>query len=134
MRSIGILFVVMICVAAGAATAEAAPPNIVLILTDDQGWSQLSQAMDPRIPESRSTYLKTPSMSRLAREGMRFTSGYSPAPLCTPTRRSPGAPGCGTSAARSGTEFKSKWIPAEHMTIPKALKKANRNYTCAHFG
>ena len=113
------------------ATAGAAPPNIVLILTDDQGWSQVSQAMDPRVPQSRSTYLETPSMSRLAREGLRFTSGYSPAPLCTPTRRSIL---CGTSAARSGTEFKSKWVPAEHMTIPKAVKKANRNYRCAHFG
>jgi arylsulfatase A-like enzyme len=114
-----------------AAAAEATPPNIVLILTDDQGWSQLSHPMDPRIPESRSTYLETPNMSRLAREGIRFTSGYSPAPLCTPTRRSIL---CGTSAARSGTEFKSKWIPADHMTIPGALKKANSNYRCAHFG
>jgi len=131
MRSTGILVVAMICIACRTAGAEVAPPNIVLILTDDQGWSQVSRAMDPRIAESRSTYLETPSMSRLAREGIRFTSGYSPAPLCTPTRRSIL---CGTSAARSGTEFKSKWIPAEHMTIPRALKKANRNYRCAHFG
>lgn len=130
-RKVAMLVVALICVACGAVVAEAAPPNIVLILTDDQGWSQVSQAMDPRIPESRSTYLETPSMSRLAREGIRFTSGYSPAPLCTPTRRSIL---CGTSAARSGTEFKSKWVPAEHMTIPRALKKANRNYRCAHFG
>ena len=131
MRSTGILVVAMMCIACRIAGAEAAPPNIILILTDDQGWSQVSQAMDPRVAESRSTYLETPSMSRLAREGIRFTSGYSPAPLCTPTRRSIL---CGTSAARSGTEFKSKWIPAEHMTIPRALKKANRDYRCAHFG
>ena len=130
-RSWGILAVAIVCLAAGVTVADAAPPNIVLILTDDQGWSQVSHPMDPRVPESRSTYLETPSMSRLAREGMRFTSGYSPAPLCTPTRRSIL---CGTSAARSGTEFKSKWIPAEHMTIPRALKKANHNYRCAHFG
>jgi arylsulfatase A-like enzyme len=130
-RSTGTLIAALVCIACSATGAEVAPPNIVLILTDDQGWSQVSQAMDPRIVESRSTYLETPSMSRLAREGIRFTSGYSPAPLCTPTRRSIL---CGTSAARSGTEFKSKWIPAEHMTIPRALKKANRNYACAHFG
>ncbi|MBL7184788.1 MAG: sulfatase [Phycisphaerae bacterium] len=131
MRSTGILFVSLIGIACRGAAAEGPPPNIVLILTDDQGWSQMSQVMDPRIAESRSTYLETPSMSRLAREGIRFTSGYSPAPLCTPTRRSIL---CGTSAARSGTEFKSECIPAEHMTIPRALKKANRNYACAHFG
>ncbi len=131
MRSIGILLVAMLCVSGVPAFAAKASPNIVLILTDDQGWSQVSEAMDPRIPDSRSTYLETPNMTRLAREGMRFTSGYSPAPLCTPTRRSIL---CGTSAARSGTEFKSKWVPAAHMTIPKALKKANPDYRCAHFG
>lgn len=110
---------------------ESSPPNIVLILTDDQGWSQVSEAMDPRIEESRSSYLETPNMTRLAREGLRMTSGYSPAPLCTPTRRSIV---CGTSAARSGTEFSSTWVPADHMTIPKALKQANSSYRCAHFG
>ena len=107
------------------------PPNILLILTDDHGWSQLSALMDPRVPESRSSYLETPNMNRILSEGMRFTSGYSPAPLCTPTRRSIL---CGTSTARSGTEFASSWVPADHMTIPKALRRANPDYRCAHFG
>lgn len=107
------------------------PPNILLILTDDHGWSQLSDRMDPRLASSMSKYLETPNMNRIMNEGLRFTSGYSPAPLCTPTRRSIL---CGTSAARSGTEFKSPWVPAKHMTIPKALKLANDNYRCAHFG
>jgi len=116
-----------------AAEANRSPdsPNILFILTDDQGWSQLSKQMHPDIPDSRSTYLSTPHMNRLASEGMRFTSGYAPAPLCTPTRRSIL---CGTSAARSGTEFKSAFVPAEHMTIPQALKQANPAYRCAHFG
>ena len=109
-----------------------ASPNIVLILTDDHGWSQLSERMDPRIATSRSRYLETPNIARIMEEGRRFTSGYSPAPLCTPTRRSIL---CGTSAARSGTEFASpSWIPAEHLTIPKALKMANEDYRAAHFG
>jgi arylsulfatase A-like enzyme len=107
------------------------PPNIILILTDDHGWSQLSQPMDPRVSESRSEYLETPNMNRIMNEGIRFTSGYSPAPLCTPTRRSIL---CGTTTARSGTEFRSPWVPADHMTIPKALNRANPDYRCAHFG
>ena len=115
----------------GAAKPTSGPPNILLILTDDQGWSQTSGVMDPRTPASRSEYLETPNMARLAREGVRFTSGYSPAPLCTPTRR---CILCGTSTARSGSEFKSKWVPADHLTLPKALKKANGAYRCAHFG
>ena len=108
-----------------------ASPNIVLILTDDHGWSQMSLVADPRVPAAVSQYLETPNMNRIATEGMRFTSGYSPAPLCTPTRRSIL---CGASTARCGSEFKSKWVPADHMTIPKALKLADANYRCAHFG
>ena len=108
------------------------PPNILLILTDDQGWSQNAEVMDTRVAESKSAYLETPNITRLMKDGMRFTSGYSPAPLCTPTRRSIQ---CGTTTARSGTEFPSpKWIPAEHLTIPKALKAVNPDYRCAHFG
>ncbi|MDF1823681.1 MAG: sulfatase-like hydrolase/transferase [Verrucomicrobiales bacterium] len=106
-------------------------PNIVLILTDDHGWSQLSEYMDPGVESSRSDYLETPNLARLMNAGVRFTNGYSPAPHCTPTRRSIL---CGTSAARSGSEFKSPWIPADHLTIPKALKQANPDYRCAHFG
>ena len=116
---------------AGVTVASAAPPNILLILTDDHGWSQLSARMDPTLETSMSDYLETPHMNRLADGGMRFTSGYSPAPLCTPTRRSIL---CGTTAARSGTEFKSPWVPADHLTIPKVLKQADPAYRCAHFG
>ena len=110
---------------------QADSPNIILILTDDQGWSQRSGLMDPENPKSGSGYLHTPAMDRIADEGMRFTGGYSPAPLCTPTRRSIL---CGTSAARSGSEFLSKWVPADHLTLPRALKQANPEYRCAHFG
>ena len=113
------------------AALQADSPNIILILTDDQGWSQRSGLMDPENPETGSSYLHTPAMDRIAEEGMRFTGGYSPAPLCTPTRRSIL---CGTSAARSGTEFESKWVPADHLTLPQALKQANPEYQCAHFG
>lgn len=116
---------------AGNISASTGSPNIILILTDDQGWSQTTYRADPRIAESCSSYLETPNMSRLASSGMQFTSGYSPAPLCTPTRRSIL---CGTTTARSGSEFASKWVPADHMTIPKALKMVNPDYRCAHFG
>ena len=66
------------------ASLQADSPNIILILTDDQGWSQRSGLMDPENPKSGSSYLHTPSMDRIAEEGMRFTGGYSPAPLWHP--------------------------------------------------
>ena len=125
-------FLALLFSSALAAFAADSPPNIVLILTDDQGWSQMSTPMDQQNQHSRSQYLETPCLARFANQGMRFTSGYSPAPLCTPTRR---AILCGTTAARSGSEFPSpSWVPADQLTIPKALKQASADYRCAHFG
>lgn len=106
-------------------------PNFIFILTDDQGWSQLSSPMDSNIPQAASSYLETPRINSIGEAGMRFTNGYAPAPLCTPTRRSIL---CGTVPARSGAEFPSTWVPSEHLTIPKAIKSANPDYVCAHFG
>ncbi len=126
-----LLYCLLLTLFGFTAVALADPPNIILILTDDQGWSQRSGLMDPDNTASGSSYLHTPAMDRIAEEGMRFTGGYSPAPLCTPTRR---AILCSTSAARSGTEFESQWVPADHLTIPRALKQANPDYRCAHFG
>ena len=42
-------------------TVTADSPNIILILTDDQGWSQRSGLMDPENAASGSNYLHTPA-------------------------------------------------------------------------
>ena len=55
-------------------------PNIVLILMDDMGWSDLGCY--------GSDFYETPHMDRLAADGMRFTCGYAAAPVCSPTRAS----------------------------------------------
>lgn len=53
-------------------------PNILLILTDQQRWDTIAAAGNPHI--------KTPSLDRLAREGTRFASAYTAAPVCVPAR------------------------------------------------
>lgn len=53
-------------------------PNIIVIFTDDQGYNDLGCFGSPNI--------KTPHIDRLAEEGMRFTSFYSGASVCTPSR------------------------------------------------
>lgn len=111
--------------------SQSEKPNFIFIMTDDHGWSQFGHIPHPEMKEAKSKYLETPNLTRIAEEGMRFTRAYSPASLCTPTRRSIL---CGASTARSGTEFKSSFIPHEHMTMPRALKMADENYVCAHFG
>ena len=64
------------------------PPNIIFILTDDQGWTSVSYRSEPNLPGSKSDYVETPSMARAAREGMRFTDAYAPNAQCSPTRHS----------------------------------------------
>jgi arylsulfatase A len=59
------------------ARASEPPPNVVLIVSDDQGYNDLGILA----PE-----LKTPNLDRLAREGVRLTSFYVAWPACTPSR------------------------------------------------
>jgi arylsulfatase A-like enzyme len=57
----------------------AVKPNIVFILTDDQGWFDLGANGNPHV--------ETPNIDQLAAEGVRFTHFYA-SPVCTPTRAS----------------------------------------------
>ena len=58
--------------------AAAERPNVLFILADDLGYGDLSCYGRPDY--------QTPVLDRLAREGLRFTSAYAAAPVCTPTR------------------------------------------------
>ena len=80
---------IFLSVLIGAATAvKADQPNIILILTDDQGWADLSVGMDNRLDNAGSDYYETPNIEKLAQQSMVFSSGYAPSPICTPTRAS----------------------------------------------
>ncbi|MGQ9730353.1 MAG: sulfatase-like hydrolase/transferase [Candidatus Zipacnadales bacterium] len=64
---------------AGAAQVpnEGRPPNVVLIISDDQGWGDYGFMGHP--------YIRTPNLDRLASESVTFTRGYVVAPLCCPS-------------------------------------------------
>jgi arylsulfatase A-like enzyme len=70
---------------AAAAAAEASSgagitkPNLIYVLTDDQGYGDVS-ALNP---DGR---IRTPHIDRLAAEGMTFTDAHSSSAVCTPTR------------------------------------------------
>src|SRR5262245_59336296 len=64
--------------APSAAQAPTRPPNILLILSDDQGYADAGCQGSKDIP--------TPNIDSLARNGIRFTSGYGSGPYCSPTR------------------------------------------------
>ena len=71
-----LLAALLIAPLAHAQTAP--PPNIVLIYMDDLGYGDTSAY--------GSTTIRTPNMDRIAREGVRFTSGYATSATCTPSR------------------------------------------------
>lgn len=112
----------------GAFHAEAAHPNILLILADDLGYGDVGCYN----PESK---VPTPHMDALARQGMRFTDAHSASTVCTPTRYSVMT---GRMAFRTGQAgvFVGVQGPClikpERLTLPELLKA--RDYETALFG
>ena len=115
------------------ATSASTPPNFVLVLTDDQGWTGTSVSMSRARNDARSDYHLTPNLEQLAQRGMRFSQGYAPASICSPTRRSIQF---GQTPARQGDRRFAKNYPtnSERMSIPRLLKSVNPDYQAAHFG
>ncbi|TWT56767.1 Arylsulfatase [Thalassoglobus neptunius] len=72
------LLVGLWCVPVCAADPSESTPNIILIFADDLGWSDLACYGN--------TLHETPHLDQLARQGMRFTNGYSAAPICSASR------------------------------------------------
>lgn len=75
---IRLLIVFLLLFVAKLALPAERPPNVILILIDDMGWTDLSCY--------GSKFYDTPNIDRLANSGMRLTSGYSACTVCSPTR------------------------------------------------
>lgn len=105
-------------------------PNILFVMADDLGWMDLACQGNKLV--------ETPHLDRFAKQGMRFTSAYAAAPVCSPTRA---AVLTGQAPARlhmtshlPGNFFPkdnrpqpANMVPAieaEHVTIAERLKEA----------
>ncbi len=76
-------------VAAGAWWARPRPrtgPNVVIVLTDDQGYNDLGCYYTPPPDQGAYRAIETPNLDRLAAEGLRHTRFYVGAAVCTPSR------------------------------------------------
>ncbi len=115
-------------VAAGCLESDSVnQPNVVLIIIDDLGWTDVG--------EYGSTFYETPNIDRLAASGALFTQFYAASSVCSPTRASIMT---GKYPARLhltnwiGGEQNGKMLPAEYirqlpleeMTVGEAFKKA----------
>ena len=96
-------------------------PNIILIMTDDQGWGQTSYYDHP--------VLETPNLDAMAENGLRFERFYAAAPVCSPTRASILT---GRTNDRTGVMDHGYALRKQEKTIAVALKKAG--YATGHFG
>lgn len=106
---------------AAPAAAPAGPPNIVLVMADDQGWGDMAYNGHPA--------LKTPHFDALARSGIRFDRFHAAAPVCSPTR---GSVMTGRTPNRFGCYSWGFPIRPQEITIAEALKAAG--YRTGHFG
>lgn len=121
-----------------AAPAVAKKPNIILVLTDDQGWTDTSVRMMADRPDSKSDFYGTPALAKLAREGMVFSNAYAASPVCTPSR---GSIQFGKTPARLRQTVvhdvlaKSRGIDCKNeVSLPQMIKAANARYVTAHVG
>lgn len=100
---------------------SAEPPNVLLVMADDQGWGDMAYNGHP--------HLKTPHFDALAKEGIRFDHFYAAAPVCSPTRGS-------VMTGRHPNRFACfQWghpIRPQEKTLAQALQKAG--YRTGHFG
>lgn len=92
-------------------------PNIIFVLADDLGWSELGCYGN--------TFHETPNLDRMAKEGMRFTQAYAAAPVCSPYRA---ALLTGYYPARLGITDYLRPDSDEHLshdlkTLPEALNE-----------
>jgi len=118
MKNITSLTLTALLLAPLAVLAATDKPNIVLIYADDLGYGDIGC--------NGAVGVKTPNVDRLAKEGLRFTSGYCSSSTCTPSRYSLLT---GEYAFRKkGTHVlpgdAAMIIPTDRATLPSILKKA----------
>ena len=97
-------------------------PNVILCMTDDQGWGDTGYNGHP--------FLKTPHLDQMAAEGIRFERWYAGDSVCSPTR---GSCLTGRHPYRYGIFFANTghMLPQE-VTLAEVLKTLG--YDTGHFG
>ena len=96
-------------------------PNIVLCVSDDQGWGDMAFNGHP--------VLQTPNFDAMARESLRFDRFYAAAPVCSPTR---GSILTGRHPNRYGCFRWGHPLRPQEITLAEALKTVG--YVTGHFG
>ena len=145
MKATHFLSVLSLTLAAVLCADRPEKPNVLFMLIDDLGWQDVvCYDVDEPSP------YETPNMDKLSRKGVMFLNGYSPSPVCSPSR---GAILSGKHPARTmnttvasgkppapfhrrGNSFIAPWcrggMDPKEYTITEALK--DNGYTTGHVG
>ena len=108
-------------------------PNVIFILTDDQGWNDAHFAGHP--------YVKTPNLDKLASQSTWFRQFYVAATVCSPSRcafMTSHVParhlvhGHFATHDQNAARSMPDWLDPQVATLPGLLKSAG--YATAHFG
>jgi arylsulfatase A-like enzyme len=120
------MLVVAVMLPSIAPAANEERPNIILCMTDDQGWTDVSYNEKGRLVNSR---FKTVELDKMAAAGLRFDRFYAGAACCSPTR---GSCLTGRNPSRYGVTEPGDRLKLAEKTIAQALSAAG--YQTGHFG
>ncbi|MDC0302551.1 sulfatase [bacterium] len=110
---------ILLFIALFSCLAPAEQPNIIVFFADDLGYGELSCQGNPQIP--------TPHIDAIAKNGVRFTSGYVAGPNCSPSRaglltgRTPTLFGYEFNPTGPLNEEPNFGLPPKEITIAEAL-------------
>jgi arylsulfatase A-like enzyme len=132
-----VLALILLWLAAPAIAAQATAPNIIMILVDDYGWTDVAYA--------GGNLYETPHIDKLAARGVTFTNAYSACTVCSPTRAAlltgkyparlhitDWIAGHQRPFARLKPPSWTQYLPREETTIAEAVKA--RGYATASIG
>lgn len=104
-----IFLALLLCVSSLSLRAADQKPNVVFILSDDQGWADYGFMGHPHV--------KTPHLDQLAGKGLLYERGYVTAPLCRPS----------LASLASGLYPHQTGIRGNDPVMPKGAKPTRKN-------
>lgn len=132
--SLALAVVLMVwCLGAVFAAEPARRPNVIFLLSDDQGWGDAAAWGHP--------YYKTPNLDRLTKESRRFGQFYVANPVCSPSRTAfvtgqyPArfrVHGHFATHEQNEARAMPDWLDLQAPTVMRALQQAG--YVTGHFG
>ena len=101
--------------------AVKAPPHIILVMADDQGYGDCGYNGHP--------FVQTPHLDEMSKHSVVFDCFHASAPVCSPTRASVMT---GRNPVRTNVPNHGRYLRPQEITIAEALK--SNGYLTAHFG